>query len=61
MAKIKKAKPEKGKNIRFSEEAHRLLKKFADTNGYNLGSFCQLAAIEKMKTLINELTKGGKK
>ena len=52
MAKIikKKIVPKlKGKNIRFSDESHRLLNISCDKKGYKLGSFCEIAALEKMK------------
>lgn len=40
----------KGKNIRFSDKAHKLLVNFCKKKGYNLGSFCEIAAMEKIKT-----------
>jgi len=39
----------KGKNIRFSEGGHKLLVGFCKKNGYNLGSFCEIGAMEKMR------------
>lgn len=46
----------KSKNIRFSEESHRQLNIFCDKKGYKLGSFCEIAALDKMKNeSINNL------
>jgi len=51
MAKIvkKDLKKKAGKNIRFSEKSHRLLNVFCEKKGYKLGSFCEIAALDKMK------------
>lgn len=52
----KKIKTYAGKNIRFSDDAFKLLKVFTDEKGYRLGSFCEIAALEKMKSeSINNL------
>lgn len=51
MAKIKiKKAATKGKNIRFSDKSYDLLKAFCDKKGYKLGSFCEIGALDKMKT-----------
>lgn len=42
-----------GKNIRFSEKSHKLLSNFCRKKGYMLGTFCEIAALDKMK---NEAT-----
>lgn len=39
----------KGKNIRFSDKSHKMLSVWCDKKGYKLGSFCEIAALEKMK------------
>lgn len=52
MAKIikkKLIKNGKGKNIRFSDDGHKILNIFCDEKGYKLGSFCEIAALEKMR------------
>jgi hypothetical protein len=49
MAKITTTKATKGKNIRFSDKAHKLITSFCKRNGYNLGSFCEIAAMDKIK------------
>ncbi len=40
---------DKGKNIRFSSEGHQTLKDYCDKKGYNLGAFCESAALDRMK------------
>ena len=46
---VKSTTKSKGKNIRFSDKAHKLLVSFCKKNGYNLGSFCEIAAMDKIK------------
>jgi hypothetical protein len=48
MAKSVKVKT-KGKNIRFTDKGHKLIVNFCNKNGYNLGSFCEIAAMDKIK------------
>lgn len=45
----KKVTPTKGKNIRISDKGHQLLSSFCSKNGYNLGAFCELGALAKMR------------
>ena len=47
---VKVTQKTKGKNIRFSDKAHKLLVNFCKKNGYNLGSFCEIAALDRVKT-----------
>jgi hypothetical protein len=50
----KKQLPKKkypGTNIRFKDEAHITIKNFCDKNGYNIGAFCEIAALEKIKSI----------
>lgn len=35
-------------NIRFSEDAHNTLKTFCKERGFNLGRFCEIAALDRM-------------
>lgn len=53
----KKQLKTKGKNIRFSDEGHELLSSFCKERSYILGSFCENAALGKMR---EEKTKGVK-
>lgn len=49
---IKGSKPNliiDGKGIKFSDKGHAVLSKYCKINGYKLGAFCQIAALEKMK------------
>jgi Cys-tRNA synthase (O-phospho-L-seryl-tRNA:Cys-tRNA synthase) len=48
-AKRKKRPITKGRNIRFSDSAFELLKKFCDEKGYRLGYFCESGALDKMR------------
>lgn len=38
-----------GKNVRFSDNGHKLLVAFCKKKGYNIGSFCEIAAMDKIK------------
>lgn len=51
MGKTTKKKTVKtiGKNIRFSDNAHTLLVNFCKERGYNLGAFCEIAALNKLR------------
>lgn len=47
--KVKSKKVEiADKNIRFSGKSHQLLSDFCRKKGYKLGSFCEIAALNKM-------------
>ena len=50
MAKSVKNKITKGKNIRFSDKGHKTIVAFCNKNGYNLGAFCEIAAMDKIKS-----------
>lgn len=45
----KEIKIAKGKNIRFSDKSHKLLSAYCRTKGYNLGAFCEIGALDRMK------------
>ncbi len=46
MATIKKVK---GKNVRISDKAHKTLSAFCKKHGYQLGTFCEIGALNKMQ------------
>ena len=52
--KANKKPVDRGHNIRFKEEVYRVLKEFTSLKGYKLGSFCEIAAMDKMKKETNE-------
>jgi len=39
----------KGKNIRISDSAYLVIKKYVDQHNYKIGGFIESAAIEKIK------------
>lgn len=46
-------KKEIGKNVRISDKSHKLLAVHCKKKGYNLGAFCEIGALDKMR---NEAT-----
>lgn len=46
---VKESKKIKGKNIRFSDKGHKFISGFCKKNGFNLGAFCEIAAMEKIR------------
>lgn len=50
MAKgVKKKNVAIGKNIRFSDKGHATLSLFCKKKGYNLGAFCEIASLDKLR------------
>lgn len=43
----------KGKNIRFSDAAHERLSAYCKKQGYNLGAFCEMGAIQRMENDVS--------
>ena len=57
-AKKKVSKKSIGKNIRFPEKSYDIVSAFCKINGYNLGGFCSIAALDKVRNeSINKLNK----
>lgn len=50
---IKVKVKDKSKNVRISNKSHQLLVNFCKEKGYNLGAFCEIGALDKMR---NEVT-----
>jgi hypothetical protein len=49
---VKNKVKDKGKNVRISTKSHELLMKFCVKKGYNLGAFCEIGALDKMKNEV---------
>ncbi len=48
-------KKTKGKNIRFSDKAHKALASYCKKHGYQLGTYCEISSMERMRNeLINQ-------
>lgn len=47
-----KKKKDTGKNIRINSKSHKLLAVYCKKNGYALGTFCEIAAIDKMRKQV---------
>lgn len=41
-----------GKNVRFDAKSYDLLKVYCKEKGYRLGAFCEIGALEKMKSEV---------
>ncbi len=52
VTEIVKKKKLIGKNVRISDKSHKLLAVYCKKKGYNLGAFCEMGALEKMKTEV---------
>jgi hypothetical protein len=51
--KTNKKLVDKGRNIRFRAEVYKAVKDFTSLKGYKLGSFCEIAAMDKIKKEAN--------
>ena len=56
MPNVKKQKkaPSLGRNIRISDDSYIQLKDFCLEKGYKLGVFCDIAAVERMKSELKK-------